>query len=454
MSTNESDTATLAVERHGIDYVDPKLRHGVARNQFTIRFAPVIYLAGIFVGAVGGAVGLGLVGSITAIVVANLLGSIGTGLCAAMGPRLGMPQIPMGRAAFGYVGNYLPAALSVLVYVGYYTVGTILGAKSLADLFDVSTSLMIVVVAALSIVIGIYGYQMLHVFGQWITRISIVILAAVSIYMIAHGAGEGGASTLSGGDYWTAWLLQFTVVFGYTVSWALYASDYSRYLPTSTSGTSVFWWATGGLFAATTWMMVLGAGLISVDTSGDVIDAFGIVLPEWLRWVVLLTLGLSAIPHNSVNLYSGAMATLTCDVRVKQVTTVVVAGVLGGVLALAFGGEDFQQDFGLFLHIVSYYIMPWLAVLLVSYFWVHRNGTAYPSFREFYDQRGRYAGVDWAGVGAMVVATVVSIPFMGNELFTGPVAAQLGGADVSYFVSGILAAGIYLALAKQVPSDG
>lgn len=448
MKTTDSDTATLAVERHGIDHVDPGQRYGTARNQFTIRFAPVIYLAGIFVGSTGGAIGLGLTGSIAAIVIANLLGSIGTGLCAAMGPRLGMPQVPMGRAAFGYVGNHLPAALSVLVYVGYYTIGTILGGKSLADLFGVSANLMIVLVAALSIVIGIYGYHLLHVFGQWITRISIVVLALVSVYMVAHGAGEGATSTLSGGDYWTAWLLQFTVVFGYTVSWAPYASDYSRYLPEQTSARSVFGWATGGLFTSTTWMMVLGAGLISVDVGGDVIEAFGIVLPEWLRWVVLLTLGLSAIPHNSVNLYSGAMATLTCDVRVKQVTTVVVAGVLGGVLAIAFGGEDFQADFGLFLHIVSYYIMPWLAVLLVNYFWVHRNGTAYPSYREFYDNGGVFGGVSWPGVGAMVVGTAVSIPFMGNDLFTGPVADQLGGADVSYFVSGIVAAALYAALVR------
>src|ERR1044072_6722264 len=64
------------------------------RNQFTVRFAPVIYLAGIYLGASGGPLGLGFTGSVTAIVLANILGSIVTGLCAVMGPRLGMPQLP------------------------------------------------------------------------------------------------------------------------------------------------------------------------------------------------------------------------------------------------------------------------------------------------------------------------------------------------------------------------
>jgi nucleobase:cation symporter-1, NCS1 family len=450
-TTDNTASASVTVERHGIAYVQPSQRYGRARNQFTIRFAPVIYLAGIFVGAIGGEAGLGLAGSVTAILAGNLLGSIGTGACAVMGPRLGMPQIPMGRAAFGYTGNYLPAALSVLVYVGYYTIGTILGAKALADLFGLPYIPMVIVVAGLSIVIGIYGYHMLHIFGQWITRISIVVLAVVSAVMIARGAGPGAETTLSGTDYVTTWLLEFTIVFGYTVSWAPYASDYSRYLPEDTSARSIFGWATSGLFAATTWMMVLGAALISVNTSGDVIDAFGVVLPDWLRYVVLLTLGLSAIPHNSVNLYSGTMATLTCDVKVKQAVPVVVAGVFGAGLALVFGGETFEESLSMFLLLISYYIMPWLAVLLVSYFKLYRHGRAYPSFREFYERNGAFAGVDRAGMTALIAGVVVSIPFIGTELFTGPVADMLGGADVSYAVSGAVAAGVYWFMAKPVP---
>ncbi|MFF2479177.1 purine-cytosine permease family protein [Streptomyces sp. NPDC058066] len=445
-----SDRAALALERHGIAYVEPGRRYGRPRNQFTVRFAPVIYLAGIFVGSSGAVLGLGFWGSVTAIVMGNLLGSVGTGLCAAMGPRLGMPQLPMGRAAFGHVGNYLPALLSLLVFVGYYTVGTVLGAQSLADLFKTPYEPTVVVVAALNIVIGVYGYRILHILGDWITKLSFVLLTVVSIVLIAHGGGPGMQPSTSGSDYWLAWLVMFTVVFGYTASWAPYASDYSRYLPENTKPSSVVKAATAGLFASTTWMMVLGAGLITLAPDGDVLGALEVALPDWLRYVVLLTLGISAIPHNAVNLYSGAMATLTCDLRLPQWVTVTIAGLFGLFLALVFGGAEFQANFRLFLHVVSYYITPWLAVLLIDYFVVHRSGRGYPDIRNFYERDGVFGRYGIPGLTALVVGTAISIPFMGTEFYTGPVAKALHGADFSYFVSAVVAAVIYAAWRPRV----
>jgi hypothetical protein len=49
--SSENAGRTLALERHGIAHVPTSRRYGNPRNQFTVRFAPVIYLAGIFLGA-------------------------------------------------------------------------------------------------------------------------------------------------------------------------------------------------------------------------------------------------------------------------------------------------------------------------------------------------------------------------------------------------------------------
>ncbi len=448
--SSEKPGRTLALERHGIAHVPTSRRYGNPRNQFTVRFAPVIYLAGIFLGASGGPLGLGFTGSVTAIVLANILGSIITGLCAVMGPRLGMPQLPMGRAPFGYYGNFLPAILSLLIFIGYYSVGTVLGAKSLADLFHTPYVPTVVVVAVLSILIGIFGYRILHAMGKIITNLSIVVLTVVSIVLIFHGGGPGTEATASGSDYWLAWFVLFTAVFGYTASWAPYASDYSRYLPEDTKPSSIFNAATLGLFTSTTWMMCLGAGLITLAPDGDVLDTFSMAMPDWLRYVVLLTLGLSAIPHNSVNLYSGAMATLTCDVKLPQWVTVSIAGVIGLVIAVVFGGDQFQTNFLLFLHVVSYYITPWVGVLLVDYFVVQRAGRNSLPFENFYTPTGAFGRLNIAGVGAMIVGVLISMPFMANDFYTGPIGSALDGADLSYFVSGIVAALLYLATRRRL----
>lgn len=442
--------STLALERHGIAYVEPGRRYGRPRNQFTVRFAPVIYLAGIYLGATGGPLGLGFTGSVTAIVLANFLGSVLTGWCAAMGPRLGMPQLPMGRSSFGHYGNYLPAFLSLLIFIGYYSVGTVLGAQSLADLLHTPYAPTVVVVAALSIVIGIYGYRILHVMGRLITNASIVVLTVVSVVVLVHGGGKGTAASATGTDFWLAWFVLFTAVFGYTASWAPYASDYSRYLPENSSRRAASRAATLGLFTSTTWMMTLGAGLITLAPDGDVLDTFSIALPDWLRYIVLLTLGLSAIPHNSVNLYSGAMATLTCDIKLPQWVTVAVAGAFGMVLALMFGGDEFQEKFLLFLHVISYYITPWVAVLLIDYYLVHRRGRDFPAIENFYKPDGVFGRVNIPGITSMIVGVLVSIPFVANDFYTGPIGERLGGADLSYFVSGILAAVIYTIWRRNV----
>ncbi|MDV3123615.1 cytosine permease [Mycobacterium sp. 21AC1] len=444
--------STLALERRGIAHVPTNQRYGNPRNQFTVRFAPVIYLAGIYLGASGGPLGLGFTGSVTAIVLANILGSIVTGLCAVMGPRLGMPQLPMGRAAFGYVGNFLPAFLTLLMCIGYYSVGTVLGAKSLADLLNAPYAPTVVVVAAVSILIGIFGYKILHTMGKIITNLSIVVLTVVSVVLIVHGGGPGTEATVSGANYWLAWSVLFTAVFGYTASWAPYASDYSRYLPQDSKPSSIFTAATAGLFASTTWMMCLGAGLITLMPDGDVLDTFGIALPDWLRYVVLLTLGLSAIPHNSVNLYSGAMNTLTCDVKLPQWVTVTIAGVIGMVVALVFGGDQFQSNFLLFLHVLSYYITPWVAVLLVDYYVVQRAGRNTLAVENFYTRTGAFGRFNTAGLAALIVGVIVSVPFMANDFYTGPIGADLAGADLSYFVSAIVAAVIYL-IARRASSS-
>lgn len=446
--------SAVALERHGIAHIPTNRRYGSPRNQFTVRFAPVIYLAGIYLGASGGPLGLGFTGSVTAIVLANILGSIVTGWCAVMGPRLGMPQLPMGRAPFGYFGNYLPAVLSLLIFIGYYSVGTVLGAKSLAGLLNTPYAPTVVVVAALSILIGIFGYKILHAMGKVITNVSIVVLTVVSIVLIVHGGGPRTEASVSGVDYWLAWSVLFTAVFGYTASWAPYASDYSRYLPEDSKPSSIFAAATAGLFASTTWMMCLGAGLITLIPGGDVIDAFGVALPDWLRYVVLLTLGLSAIPHNSVNLYSGAMATLTCDVKLPQWVTVTIAGLVGLVIALVFGGDQFQANFLLFLHVVSYYITPWVAVMLIDYYVVQRGGRNVLPFENFYTPAGAFGRFNVAGLAALVVGVVVSVPFMANDFYTGPIGISLGGADLSYFVSAIVAAVVYLAARRWFAPHG
>jgi purine-cytosine permease-like protein len=51
------------------------------------------------------------------------------------------------------------------------------------------------------------------------------------------------------------------VVAGYQISWAIYVSDYSRYLPPDVPVRKTFLWPYGGSAIGGAWMMIVGAVL-------------------------------------------------------------------------------------------------------------------------------------------------------------------------------------------------
>jgi NCS1 family nucleobase:cation symporter-1 len=50
---------------------------------------------------------------------------------------------------------------------------------------------------------------------------------------------------------------------------------------------------------------------------------------------------------------------------------------------------------------------------------------------------------------AYIIGIVVQIPFMNTPLYTGPVATQLGGADLSWIIGLVATGPIYYALARK-----
>lgn len=446
-----SDSTTnrpLIVEAGGIDHVGPTQRHGRPRNQFSVRFSPVIYLAPIFLGGAAIPLGLGLAGSITAIVVGNLLGSLAAGVCAAMGPRSGMPQMTMSRSSFGYRGNFIPAALSSILFIGYFAVGTVVGAKSLATLTGLPYTPIAAVVGVMGIGLALYGYQLLHITGRWVTAAGIILLLVVTVAALVHGTGSAASASLTGAEYARVWLLEFTVIFSFTVSWMLYASDYSRYLPSDSKFSAVFGFASSGLFLASTWTMTLGAVLVSISPAGGALDGMDRVLPGVVFMAVLISLTITSVTHNAVQLYSCAMSSLTWDLPMRRSHAVVASGLIGTALSIVLGGSDFQNNFNAFLILMSYFMLPWLAIRLIDFFW--KNPDTRVPVSAFYQVNGPFGRVRWPGIIAFLVGIAVSTPFMSSDIFVGPVAQSLGGADISYFVSFAVAGLIYATTARPV----
>jgi NCS1 family nucleobase:cation symporter-1 len=224
------------------------------------------------------------------------------------------------------------------------------------------------------------------------------------------------------------------------MSWSPYASDYSRYLPVPTSKKRVALFALAG--GAVSSFAVEGVGalvgsLTASQVAGSGAAAYFAGLYSFAGGfgiLAMLTMILGAFAADALNLYTNSLSALVLDIRASRAKTVAAGAVVGFVIAAA-AGATFESFFENFLLVLSYWIMPWLAIVLVDF---------YVSKRTTPGLSGAPPSWDWSALGIYAISFAASIPFMNlspyGPSYVGPLASALGGADLSYFFSFAVAA--------------
>ncbi|MGW2856060.1 cytosine permease, partial [Streptomyces sp. NPDC001215] len=236
-----------------------------------------------------------------------------------------------------------------------------------------------------------------------------------------------------------AFVLTSTIALSLALSWAPYASDFSRYLPRATSRSRMFWCTLLGLvvsYVAVQALGLWGASALTdqtatgVDTllGGGTAGAFG-----------LLAVALAALCSNAMNDYSGSLALQTVGVRIPRPAAAALAVLLGFPLVLWMHAADTTARFQNVLLFVSYWIPGFVAIVVVD--WLARRGSRIDLAAEA--ARPRPA---WPPVLAFAVAFAAAVPFMDTGLYVGPVAHTLHGADISYYVAFVVALAVYAPL--------
>src|SRR5450631_4164559 len=146
----------LALEPGGIESIPTKDRHGKAINLFATWVSPNMEFATIYVGALAViAFGLNFKQAVAGILLGNFLGALGQYFLTQDGPKYGVPQMVIGRAAFGKIGNIIPSILNAgAAGIGWFAVNSISGAFALTTLItklSVVTSLVIIVLIQVAV---------------------------------------------------------------------------------------------------------------------------------------------------------------------------------------------------------------------------------------------------------------------------------------------------------------
>jgi NCS1 family nucleobase:cation symporter-1 len=463
MSVTSPPTAPgrlAGVEVRSIDYVPLAERHGKVWSQGPLWFMSNAQIATLAVGTFSVTGGGNLLWSLIAIAAGALTGTFFMAFHSAQGPQLGLPQMIQSRPQFGYVGALLVWAFAYLQYAGFNIFNTILAGDALHTTIHGSTKLWIVVATALAALVALVGYDLIHGVERWLTFGFLVIFGVLTIAVFLLDYPDGSFAL---GDFRaTPFLIQFGAVAGYQISWAIYVSDYSRYLPPDVTVRRTFLWTYWGSALGAIWLMSLGAALAawasdkfdtiaSLQDAGDtVFNGFGAIV------LVFSTLGLISV--TALNMYGGSLTLISAIdsiARVKptmrmRVITISFTAVLSLFPALLIG-ENFLTNFEDFLLLVLYLFVPWTAVNLVDYYIVRRGHYA---IAEIFNPRGIYGRWGWRGIISYLVGFAAMLPFLSTSKYTGFVANDLHGADISLFIGLPVAGILYFVLAQSIDVAG
>ncbi|WP_195201010.1 purine-cytosine permease family protein [Faecalispora jeddahensis] len=441
----------MKIEEKSIQVISEEERHGSVKDLFTIWFGANMQVFAIITGAVAIACGLNIAWAIVAVLVGDLLGGIFTAYHSAQGPHLGIPQMVQSRAQFGVIGAALPLIVVIFMYGGYLTTTTPMGAAVLEQTGFIPLSAAIIICNIITLIITIYGYDMIHRMEKYLSIFYAVVFAFITIMAFRLPFPEG--SFRFGPVNWGSFLLAVSIIAAFEISYAPYVADYSRYLPKNTTIASTFGYTYGGLVLASVWMhslgVILAAGIANfgdnpVGEIGRLVGPFAIV--------AYLAIILGVIVVNSLNLYGAFMSVVTTvepftSVKVTQksritfMTAIIVICTVFSILL----PTNLLNSISTFLTILLYFMIPWTAINLVDYYFV-RNGEY--SIEDIFDVNGKYGRFNWTAILTYIVTFFIEIPFINLSFYQGPISKLLNGADIAWIVGLIFAAGAYYLLSK------
>lgn len=447
------------IETRSIDYVPLAERRGEVRHLWPVWFTGDAHLATLATGAISVVGGLDLFWSSLAVIGGCILGTVLMALHCSQGPQLGLPQMIQSRPQFGYLGALLVWVVALVTYIGFNALNQSLAASTVKELVGLPEGPTIVVFALLAALIAAAGYDLIHKAQR---LLAYLMLAVLAVYTVGFFAVVDLTTLLQPGPFKpTLFLVQFFAAAGYQLSWSIYVSDYSRYLPREVGIRASFFWTFWGAFIGGAWMMLVGAFAAAAFSNADIVVAlrqsadamfggFGVIM-------LVSSFG-GLITITSLNLYGASLTMLSVVDSVTPIRLgiasriMALVAVLGTSLALSLAlSGNVLHALEAFLAVLVYLFTPWTAINLVDFFFVRKGRY---SIRAMFMADGLYGRWNWRGLTSYAVGFIAMIPFFKTELYVGPVAKALGGADISMLIGLPVSAAVYLILCRSLDLSG
>ena len=438
MPSREGETV---LEMHGMAPIPQDNRYGRLHRIFTVWFTPNLVPAGFFIGTLGTAsyIGVGFALGVVAIVIGTVLGGLLVSILGTWGPVTGVGQIPLARLTFGKT-VVIPGALQWLSTIAWDAINAIFGAQAIHILIHVPFWLGLLIILAMQGVLGLFGYEVMHLFAKWMSIVLGALFVVITIKLIDIGNWHAPASA-HGGPLVGGFILMTTISASFVISWGAYASDYSRYMRQDTSPPKIFWLTLAGVSISSIWIEILGlaaASLVVQSTSGGIQHLLGGGL---LGGAAMVAIWIGTVSVNAMNDYSGSLALQAAGARIRRPYIAVIVTVIAFFLTLWLNTGNMATKFENVLLFATYWVPAFLAIQMVDW-WRHRAVMDVSNIIEFDSLHTRMDALI-----AMIVGFVVSIPFMDTSIFIGYASSHwLFYGDIAFVVGFVMAGVVYFLL--------
>lgn len=445
------------VETHGIDPIPDAERHGGAKDLFWLWFGSNLTFTYVINGALAVAFGLSF-WQATAVVVISGLAFFAISAAGLSGIRTGTATLVISRAAFGVRGNWPAGVLNWVVSIGYTIVNTVVGTLALEVFFaeiglgegTLIRAAALGITLALTFAVAMWGHATVQFAERWMAYALAVGFGALLVFVLPGAETSAPADAVAPGL--SGWSLAFVVMLAGPFSYLPMPADYTRYLPRTTSLKSITWMGALGGFVSS---VALGIAGVAAATQTDMTDAVAgaeSLLPGWFQPLFLaLVLG-GSVTNSIITLYSSSLNLQVLGIPWSRARAIVVSAAVtaAGSLAALFL-TDFTTSLLSFLSLLIIVFAPWGGVFLAD---MLLRRCRYDSDALHAGSQGAYwyrSGYHPAGMAALLAGMAFAALTCDSALWTGPLVAPLGGADLTLLGS-VVSGLTYWALARRMPA--
>lgn len=385
-------------------------------------------------------VGSGLVGTLNLLqtVIAIAIGCTVIGIAltinGAAGHKYGIPFMVQARSAFGFSGSRMPALVRSVPAIVWFGFQSWIGAGALnlvsATLFGFDNIVFFFIgFQFLQILLSIMGFHGI----KWLENIGSVFIIGSLAYMffsVIDKYGEQISTNLVnvegtwGAPFWAATML----FLGVYSTMMLNVSDYSRELETRVSKYRQVVIYANSILPATLFMGLIGLMVSGATGEVDPIKVFSSAVDN--KPLLIITLLFIAFAQVTTNVLNNVIPPAYALMDVFGLSFKKSAVAVGLLAFCTFPWELVKDEsaagLSLFIQTYSAFLGPIFAILVVDYYIVRKRTL---DLEKFYDEKGPYSGINWAGFIAAFVGVVVALIFSSVSWY-----ASLIPAGLTYYV--------------------